>query len=84
VSWATGPFLGACVLLAWAGAAKVVRPAPARTAFRAIGLPSSVAAVRALGGVEVAIALAGMLLGRVAALTGRGTLRPIDSPGHAA
>jgi hypothetical protein len=58
-----GPFLGACALLAIAGAGKAVRPAPARAAIRAAGLHVPRSAVVAFGLVELGIGGAGALLG---------------------
>lgn len=51
-----GPLFAAALLVALAGAAKVARPAAARVALRTAGLPSSAAAVRSLGVVELALA----------------------------
>jgi hypothetical protein len=58
-----GPFLGACALLAIAGAGKVLRPAPARAATHAAGLHVPRSAVVAFGLVELGIGGAGALLG---------------------
>jgi hypothetical protein len=62
-SAAAGPFLAACAVLAFAGAAKVLRPRGARAAASALGLPASAAAVRGLGVVEMAAATAGIAYG---------------------
>lgn len=51
-----GPVFAAALLVAVAGAAKVARPASARVALRAAGLPSAAAMVRALGLVELVLA----------------------------
>ena len=64
----SGPFLAACALLAWSGAAKLARPRHARAAARAIGLPSTAGAVRVLGAIELGAACAGAALGHIAAL----------------
>jgi hypothetical protein len=64
----SGPFLASCVLLGWAGTAKVRRPAETRVAARAIGAPSSTQWVRGFGFVEFAAALAGVAIGGVGAL----------------
>jgi Methylamine utilisation protein MauE len=63
------PWFGvACALLVVAGAAKLRSPAGARGALRAVGLTVPNAAVRTLGGVEIAIGAWAVL--RPAALTG--------------
>ncbi|MGH8978565.1 MAG: MauE/DoxX family redox-associated membrane protein [Acidimicrobiia bacterium] len=64
----TGPFLAACALLAIAGTTKVMRPETARDAARALRLPGTAAAVRALGTLELLLAVGGVLIGRGAAL----------------
>ena len=56
-----------CALLAWAGVGKLRQPAATRVAAREIGLPSSRAAVRALGVVELGAAIAGAVFGGIAA-----------------
>jgi hypothetical protein len=58
-----GPFLGACALLAIAGAAKLLRPAPAGAAARAAGLYVPRSGVVAFGLVELGTGGAGALLG---------------------
>ncbi len=58
-----GPFLGACALLAIAGAGKILHPAPARAAARAAGLQVPRSGVVAFGLVELATGGAGALLG---------------------
>jgi hypothetical protein len=55
-------------VLAFAGGAKVRRPAGTRTAASAAGLPSTPAAVRGLGIAEIVAAVAGIALGGWAAL----------------
>jgi hypothetical protein len=65
----TGPYLAACALLALAGGAKLVRPARTREAARALRLPHSDGAVRALGTIELTIAGAGAVVGGWAAVT---------------
>ena len=60
-----GPYLAACALLLIAGAAKVVRPAPARTAVGAAGLRIPRSGVVAFGLVELGAGGAGALLGGV-------------------
>jgi hypothetical protein len=64
----SGPFLGACALLAVAGVGKVLHPAPTRTAVRALGPRVPRAGVVAFGLVEVATGGAGAVLGGRAAL----------------
>ncbi len=64
----SGPFLAACALLAWSGAAKLARPRATSTAARAIGLPSSTAVVRAFGALELGAAVLGTVIGHVGAL----------------
>jgi hypothetical protein len=63
-----GPFLAACALLAWSGANKLARPGATRAAARAIGLPSSPLAARALGACELGAAILGAIFGSWAAL----------------
>jgi Methylamine utilisation protein MauE len=65
---AAGPFAAACLLLAFAGAAKLRRPAGTGSAAAAIGLPAAAAAVRALGAAEVIAAGAGLAVGGAAGL----------------
>ena len=64
---AAGPFATACVVLAFAGSSKVRRPERTGPAAAALGLPASVATVRALGLLELSVAVAGLAVGRVAA-----------------
>jgi methylamine utilization protein MauE len=64
----SGPFLAACALLAWSGAAKLVSPRYTRAAARAIALPSTAGAVRVLGAIELGAACLGAVLGHAAAL----------------
>jgi hypothetical protein len=65
---AAGPFAAACLLLAFAGVAKLRRPGGTGSAAAAIGLPSSPVAVRGLGVLEVGAAAVGLALGGPAAL----------------
>ena len=65
---AAGPFAAACLLLAFAGVAKLRRPDGTGSAAAAIGLPPSPVAVRGLGAVELLAAAAGLALGGAAAL----------------
>jgi hypothetical protein len=65
---AAGPFAAACLLLAFAGAAKIYRPRGTTPAATALGLPASPMAVRTLGVVEVSVAVAGLAVGGIAAL----------------
>jgi len=67
-SAAAGPFLAACALLAFAGAAKVIHPSGTHAAASALGLPASAAAVRGLGVVEMSAAGAGIAFGGFAAI----------------
>jgi hypothetical protein len=64
----SGPFLAACALLAWSGTAKLARPRSTSAAARAIGLPSSTAAIRAFGAIELGAACAGAAAGHAGAL----------------
>jgi hypothetical protein len=64
---AAGPFAAACVVLAFAGTAKIRRPIAVRPAATALKLPSSPAAIRTLGVVEAGAALAGLATGGAAA-----------------
>jgi len=64
----SGPFLAACALLAVAGGAKLLRPANAGPAARALRLPSGPTAARALGAIELGVALAGVMFGGWAAV----------------
>ncbi len=64
----SGPFLAACALLVWSGAAKLTRPGSTSAAARAIGLPSSSGAVRVFGAIELGAACAGAAAGRAGAL----------------
>ena len=66
--WAIGPFLAACSLLAWSGARKIAHPDAARVTLRALRLPSTGAAARGLGVVEIVVAAAGALFGGLFAL----------------
>jgi hypothetical protein len=65
---AAGPFAAACLLLAFAGVAKLRRPDGTGSAAAAIGLPSSPVAVRGLGAVELVAAGVGLALGGPTAL----------------
>ena len=67
-TWLSGPFLAACVLLGWAGVAKLTRPAHTRAAARAIGAPSSTRSVRVLGAIELGAVAAGVAIGSVGAV----------------
>lgn len=58
-----GPYTAAAVLLALAGAPKVLRPSPAVRALRATGLPGSPLAVRLLGAGETGVAVAALTVG---------------------
>jgi hypothetical protein len=51
-----GPFFAAVLVLALAGALKVVRPDPTRVALRGAGLPGTLLAARSLGLAELAVA----------------------------
>ena len=64
----SGPFLAACALLAWSGAAKLARPRSTGAAARAIGLPSSTVAVRAFAAMELGAACTGATVGHAGAL----------------
>jgi hypothetical protein len=65
---ACGPFLAACALLATAGATKTLRPAPSHAAARALGLPGTHGALRTVGAAELAIGIAGVVIGGAAAI----------------
>ena len=58
-----GPLFAAALLLLAAGAVKVASPAGTRVALQKAGLPSQAMAVRLLGIVEVAIAVAALAIG---------------------
>lgn len=58
-----GPFFAAVVLLAVAGAVKVLSPDATRVALRSAGLPSTRAAATSLGVVELAVASAALIWG---------------------
>ncbi len=58
-----GPVLAFLTLLALAGAMKVARPAATSGALRAAKLPSSILVVRALGALEVAAGVVGVVTG---------------------
>jgi hypothetical protein len=58
-----GPVLVAAVLLVWAGAAKVARPAGTARALRAAGLPASAALVRGLAAVEAVVGVSVIVVG---------------------
>ncbi len=62
-----GPLHAAALVVVVAAVAKAGRPAAAGAALRALGLPGSRAAVRALAAVELAIAFAALVGGRPAA-----------------
>jgi hypothetical protein len=64
---AAGPFIAACLVLAFAGVAKIRRPSGTTAAARAIGLPASPTLVRGLGVVETIVAAAGIAVGAGAA-----------------
>jgi hypothetical protein len=64
---AAGPFAAACLVLAFAGLAKIRRPSAARAAAAAAGLPAWPLAVRGLGVLELAAATAGITFGGAAA-----------------
>ena len=67
-----GPFFAAALLLGLAGVLKVVTPGPTRVALRSAGLPSTALAARAIGTVEVAIAVCALGWGgRLARRAGR-------------
>lgn len=70
-AWA-GPFLIAALLLAAAGAAKLVDPTNTVGALRKLGVPASAPLVRVGGAVEAVIAVAAILTGApvLAALVG--------------
>jgi hypothetical protein len=63
----SGPFLGACALLAIAGAGKIAHPAPTHAAVRAAGLRVPPAGVVVFGLVELGTGVSGALLGGIAA-----------------
>ena len=60
---AAGPFAAACLLLGFAGIAKIRRPRTTQPAATALGLPGSRAAVRTLGILELGAAGAGIVFG---------------------
>jgi len=63
ISWTAGPVLALAVLLGVAGVVKLGRPASAITALTAAKLPAPEIGVRALGLVEVGIAIALVTVG---------------------
>jgi hypothetical protein len=65
---AAGPFAAACLVLGFAGTAKLLRPAGTQAAAGALGLPASPAVVWALGTVELTVAATGIAIGSWAAL----------------
>jgi hypothetical protein len=67
-AWVAGPFLAACALLVWSGAAKLRQPRWTRAAAHALGLPATPRAVRALGVVEVSAAVVGAGAGHLGAV----------------
>ncbi len=58
-----GPLTMICGVLAVAGLAKVVSPLPTRSALTSIGLTVPAPAVRVLGSIEVALAVATVVVG---------------------
>ncbi len=58
-----GPFLIICTILGLGGLAKLWTPIPARRALRAVSVDVPLAAVRALGLAELALACAGIFSG---------------------
>jgi hypothetical protein len=58
-----GPFVAACALLVVSGVGKLARPAAARFAVRAAGLPFAGAVVVVFGAAEVAAGISGAMLG---------------------
>jgi hypothetical protein len=62
----TGPVLAACALLLVAGVGKLRDPQRMVPALRALGLPARPRAVRLLGVLEIAAALAGLCIGPAA------------------
>jgi hypothetical protein len=60
-----GPYFVVCGLLVVAGVFKVAQPAPTGGALRALHLPSSVLAVRALGVVEIGVGIAAAFTGGI-------------------
>ena len=58
-----GPYLIVCAILGLGGVAKLVSPQPARRALHTLRVPAPIAAVRALGLAELALAVAAALVG---------------------
>jgi hypothetical protein len=58
-----GPFAAICALLALAGVAKLLRPAPTAGALTAARWPSSLSLVRLLGAGEIALGIAAVATG---------------------
>ena len=58
-----GLFFVICEVLLISGIAKVLSPSPTKTAFSAVGLPSSLLLVRCLGLIEIIMGLLGILVG---------------------
>ncbi|MGH3664830.1 MAG: hypothetical protein ACRDU8_01845, partial [Egibacteraceae bacterium] len=63
MSLLAGPYWAAALLLAVAGAPKILRPHPTVRALRALWLPATPPLVRVLGAVEVGVGLAAVVLG---------------------
>ena len=63
-----GPFAASCSLLAVAGVGKIVHPRPTRDAVLAAGWKVPSVVVSAFGGVELVTGIAGIMVGRGAAL----------------
>jgi hypothetical protein len=63
VTLLAGPYAAAAVLLAVAGAPKILKPGTTVLALRSVQLPASATLVRVFGAVEVGIALAALTVG---------------------
>jgi len=67
-----GPYAIICIVLALAGATKIVSPLPTAQALRGSGLPSTRGVVRGLGAAELALAVVGLTTGFVIVAVGVG------------
>jgi len=69
-----GPYAIICIVLALAGATKIVSPLPTAQALRGLGLPSTRGLVRVLGAAELALAVIGLTTDFVLAAVGVGAM----------
>ncbi|MGZ0229266.1 MAG: MauE/DoxX family redox-associated membrane protein [Acidimicrobiales bacterium] len=69
-----GPYAIVCIVLALAGATKIINPLPTAQALRGSGLPSTRVLVRVLGAAELALAVMGLTTDFVLAAVGVGVM----------